>query len=128
MKKKRPELSQNKIQNSRTAFCWAYPSDLEQFYAFYCARYENISYDKFLNLGLSEAMMKLNSLPESEPLYKTIKSRTINLYKIKNKEERIYWREQNKINKIPSIYLSSKELDNIFKEEIENGKKGFSRI
>lgn len=73
-------------------------------------------------------MMKLNSLPESEPLYKTIKSRTINLYKIKNKEERSYWREQNKINKIPSIYLSSKELDSVFKEEIENGKKGFSRI
>lgn len=72
--------------------------------------------------------MKLNSIPESEPLYKIIKSRTISLVKIKDKSERKYWAELKKINKIPAIYLSLKELDSIFKEEVNNGRKGFSKI
>lgn len=126
--RKHPEQSLERKQNSnRTAFCWAYPSDLEQFYAFYCARYENISYNDFLHLGLTEALMKLNSIPESEPLYKVIKSRTISLAKIKDKSERKYWAELKKINKIPAIYLSIKELDNIFKEEV-NGRKKLNKI
>lgn len=127
--RKHPEQLQGKKQSSnRTTFCWAYPSDLEQFYAFYCARYENISYNDFLHLGLTEALMKLNSIPESEPLYKIIKSRTISLAKIKDKTERKYWAELKKINKIPAIYLSVKELDSVFKEEVTNGRKGFSKI
>lgn len=126
--RKHPEQLQEKKQSSnRTSFCWAYPSDLEQFYAFYCARYENISYNDFLHLGLTEALMKLNSIPESEPLYKIIKSRTISLAKIKDKSERKYWAELKKINKIPAIYLSVKELDNIFKEEV-NGRKKLNKI
>lgn len=126
--RKHPEQLQGKKQSSnRTTFCWAYPSDLEQFYAFYCARYENISYNDFLYLGLTEALMKLNSIPESEPLYKIIKSRTISLAKIKDKSERKYWAELKKINKIPAIYLSVKELDNIFKEEV-NGRKKLNKI
>ena len=126
--RKHPEELQGKKQSSnRTTFCWAYPSDLEQFYAFYCARYENISYNDFLHLGLTEALMKLNSIPESEPLYKIIKSRTISLAKIKDKSERKYWAELKKINKIPAIYLSVKELDNIFKEEV-NGRKKLNKI
>lgn len=126
--RKHPEQSLERKQNSnRTAFCWAYPSDLEQFYAFYCARYENISYNDFLHLGLTEALMKLNSIPESEPLYKIIKSRTISLVKIKDKSERKYWAELKKINKIPAIYLSIKELDDIFKEEV-NGRKKLNKI
>lgn len=126
--RKHPEQLQGKKQSSnRTTFCWAYPSDLEQFYAFYCARYENISYNDFLHLGLTEALMKLNSIPESEPLYKIIKSRTISLAKIKDKSERKYWAELKKINKIPAIYLSVKELDNIFKEEV-NGRKKLNKI
>ena len=126
--RKHPEQLQGKKQSSnRTAFCWAYPSDLEQFYAFYCARYENISYNDFLHLGLTEALMKLNSIPESEPLYKVIKSRTISLAKIKDKSERKYWAELKKINKIPAIYLSIKELDDIFKEEV-NGRKKLNKI
>ena len=48
--------------------------------------------------------MKFNSIPESEPLYKIIQSRTIDLSKIKDKEERKYWREQKRINKIPEIF------------------------
>lgn len=126
--RKHPEQLQGKKQSSnRTTFCWANPSDLEQFYAFYCARYENISYNDFLHLGLTEALMKLNSIPDSEPLYKVIKSRTISLAKIKDKSERKYWAELKKINKIPAIYLSVKELDNIFKEEV-NGRKKLNKI
>lgn len=128
MTKRHPELlAERKQKSNRTAFCWAYPSDLEQFYAFYCARYENISYNNFLHLGLTEALMKLNSIPDSEPLYKVIKSRTISLAKIKDKSERKYWAELKKINKIPAIYLSIKELDDIFKEEV-NGRKKLNKI
>lgn len=72
--------------------------------------------------------MKLNSIPDSEPLYKVIKSRTISLVKIKDKSERKYWAELKKINKIPDIYLSVKELDSVFKEEFTNGRKGFNKI
>lgn len=104
--------------------CFAYPEDLEQMYAFYCARYENISYEEFLKLGYEEFSMKLNSIPESEPLYKIIKSRTININKIKDKEERKYWRELKKINKIPDIYKSNEELDNEMKSALKNNKMG----
>ena len=120
-------MQEKKQSSNRTTFCWAYPNDLEQFYAFYCARYENISYNDFLHLGLNEALMKLNSIPDSEPLYKVIKSRTISLAKIKDKSERKYWAELKKINKIPAIYLSIKELDDIFKEEV-NGRKKLNKI
>lgn len=61
-------------------------------------------------------MMKLDSLPESEPLYNIIKSRVINVGSIKDKEERKYWRKQKQINKIPDIYLSNEELDFNLKE------------
>ena len=44
--------------------------------------------------------MKLNSIPENEPLYKIIQSRTIDTKKIKDKEERRYWQEQKRINKM----------------------------
>jgi len=61
-------------------------------------------------------MMKLNSIPESEPIFNIIKSRVINVSTIKDKEERKYWRKQKKINKIPDIYLSNDELDMNMKE------------
>ena len=61
-------------------------------------------------------MMKLNSIPESEPIFNIIKSRVIKLSTIKDKEERKYWRKQKQINKIPDIYLSSDELDMNMKE------------
>ena len=54
--------------------------------------------------------MKLNSIPESEPLYTIIKSRTINLFEIKDKDEKKYWSKLKRINAIPSEYLSSKEI------------------
>lgn len=100
--------------------CYGYPSDLEQMYAFYCARYTNISYKEFLHLGIEEFSMKLNSIPRNEPLFEIIKSRTINVAKIKDKEERKYWRELKKINKIPDIYKSNEEIEKEIKKEIGN--------
>jgi hypothetical protein len=54
--------------------------------------------------------MKLNSIPKSEPLFDIIKSRTIRLSDIKDKEERKYWSKQRKLNAIPSEYLSTQEI------------------
>lgn len=89
-------------------------------YAFYCARYENIKYDDFMKLGFEEFSMKLSSIPESEPLYKIIKSRTIDIGKIKDKDERKYWRELKKINTIPDIYKSNEEIEEELKGMIRN--------
>ena len=64
--------------------------------------------------------MKLNSIPENEPLYKIIQSRTIDIAKIKDKEEKKYWREQKRINKIPEKYLSNREIEEDLKESMKN--------
>lgn len=104
--------------------CYAYPEDLEQMYAFYCARYENISFEEFMSLGFEEFSMKLNSLPKDEPFYEIIKSRVINLSKIKDKDERRYWRELKQINAIPSIYKSNEELNIEVKKALKNNKFG----
>lgn len=55
-------------------------------------------------------MKKFQSIPESEPLYNILKSRTMDIDKIKDKEERKYWRNLKKVNAIPSEYISSKEI------------------
>ena len=89
-------------------------------YAFYCARYENIPFDDFMKLGYEEFSKKLKSIPESEPLYKIIKSRTIELTKIKDKEERKYWRELKRVNAIPDIYKSNEEIDRELKKTVKN--------
>ena len=74
--------------------------------------------------------MKINSIPENEPLHKIIRSRTIELGKIKDKEERKYWREMKRINAIPDIYLSNEEIMQELKEEIGGNKNGngFNKI
>lgn len=79
-----------------------------------------------MNLPLSEFNMKFNSIPETEPLYKIIQSRTIDIAKIKDKEEKKYWREQKRINKIPDIYLSMRELDQDLKESMINNIGGLN--
>lgn len=114
--------NQRKTSN-KTIFCFAYQEDLDQAYAFYCARYENINYKEFLNLGLFEFKKKLGSIPKSEPLYDIIKSRTINLGQIKNKDERKYWRELKKINAIPQIYLSDSEIYSELKGRLKETKQ-----
>lgn len=64
-----------------------------------------------MQLGFFEVKKKMASIPESEPLYKIIKSRTIDTSKIKDKEERKYWKELKRINEIPQIYLPLNEID-----------------
>lgn len=65
--------------------------------------------------------MKLQSIPENEPIHQIIKSRVINIGKIKDKEERKYWRELKRVNAIPDIYKSNKELDDELKSGFKNG-------
>ena len=63
----------SKKTSNKTIFCFAYQEDLNQAYAFYCSRYENISYKEFMQLGLFEFKKKLGSVPKTEPLYDIIK-------------------------------------------------------
>ena len=107
---------------SKKIFCFAYPEDLDQAYAFYCARYENIKWEDFKQLGLFEFKKKLSSIPKNEPLYDIIKSRTINLAQIKDKEERKYWRELKRINQIPQIFISTDEIYRELKTKAKESK------
>lgn len=109
--------------SNKTIFCFAYQEDLDQGYAFYCSRYKDISYKNFMNLGLFEFKKKLGSIPKSEPLYDIIKSRTINIGKIKDKEERKYWRELKKINQIPQIFISTDEVFRELKSRMKETKQ-----
>lgn len=69
-----------------------------------------MTYDEFLHLGLTDFLKKLASIPENEPLYTIIKSRTISLGEIKDKDEKKYWSKLKKINAIPSEYISTREI------------------
>lgn len=102
-------MSKSKKSN-KTYFCFAYPSDLNNAYAFYCARYKDMPFEEFLKLGITDFMRKFQSIPESEPLYTILKSRTIDTNKIKDKEERRYWNRLKRLNAIPSEYISTKEI------------------
>ena len=120
------QFPQNSIieekKSNKTIISFAYEEDLDNIYDFYCARYSNISFEEFMDLGITDVRRKLKSIPENEPLYIIIKSRTIDTGKIKDKEERKYWENLKRINKIPDIYISNEELD---KEIIERvGKYG----
>lgn len=99
-----------KKKSYKTYFCFAYPEDLDQAYSFYCARYENITFEEFLKLGISDFTRKFKSIPEEEPLFTILKSRTINTSQIKDKEERKYWNKLKRINQIPSEYISTREI------------------
>ena len=113
-------------RHKETLICFAYDKDLIQIYDFYCARYENIKFKEFMDLGINEVMMKIESIPETEPLFNILKSRVINVAKIKDKEERKHWRKLKEINKIPDIYLREDELDIRLNQKlggINNGKR-----
>lgn len=105
--------------SNQTIICLPY--DIGNIYAFYCSRYENISFKEFMKIGYDEFNMKINSIPENEPLHLIFKSRAIKLSNIKDKEERKYWRELKRANKIPDIYLTPQELNERLKENIKNG-------
>lgn len=82
-----------------------------------------------MNLGINEVRRKMASIPESEPLFNIIKSRTINTAKIKDKNERKYWEELKRINRIPDIYISNQEIEIDLKKKLgeQNGNK-FTKI
>lgn len=71
-----------------------------------------MSMKEFRELPLSDFIRKFKSIPENEPLFTIIKARTINTSKIKDKQEKKYWNELKRINKIPSEYLSVDEILN----------------
>lgn len=121
-----PENStiEDKNKNSNTILCYAYDHDLIQVYDFYCARYENITYEEFLNKGISEVQRKLASIPENEPLFNILKSRVINPKTIKNKDEQNYWIKLKKDNKIPDIYLPNQEIEAELKSKVGGIKDG----
>lgn len=96
---------------------------MDNIYAFFCARYKDVPFKDFLDMSLTEFNRKLNSIPKDEPLFEIIQSRVINPAKIKNKEERKRWKELKRLNKIPQLYLSTKEIDEILKEGMSNGFK-----
>jgi len=77
-----------------------------------------------MNMGYEEFSKKLKSIPESEPLFTIIKSRSINISKIKDKEERKYWRELKRINAIPDIYISNEELDQRLRDNLRSNVGG----
>ena len=112
----------NNVRTRNKIFCFAYQDDLDQAYAFYCSRYQNITWEEFLNLGFFEFKKKLSSIPKSEPLYDIIKSRIIDLSKIKNKEERKYWKELKRINQIPQIFISTDEIYRELKTKAKESK------
>ena len=72
--------------------------------------------------------MKVGSIPESEPLYKIIQSRVINISSIKDKEERKYWRNLKRINKIPNEYLSIDEINDNLKEALKENSNDRNKI
>ena len=84
--------------------------DFDNLYAFWCGRYRDLSIEEFEAIGLTEFNIKISSIPENEPLYTIIKARTINTESIKDKDERRYWRNLKRINKIPDEYLSIEEI------------------
>ena len=109
----RHEVEKEQSRTRGIQFCFAYWKDLDEAYAFYCARYENISFKEFMELPLSEFNRKIASIPENEPLYTIMKSRAINLNKIKDKEQRKYWAELKRQNKIPYVYYNDDTIQSI---------------
>lgn len=65
--------------------------------------------------------MKISSIPETEPLYATMKSRTINIASIKDKGEREYWSKLKSENRIPDIYLPREYINQRVMSEIKQG-------
>lgn len=94
------------------------PYDNDSIYPFFCSRYGNITYNEYLQIGYEEFNLKLGSIPEGEPLFNIIKSRTVDLAKIKNKEERRYWRDLKRVNKIPDEYLPIEEIERDLKKQV----------
>lgn len=107
-------------KTKQTILCLPY--DMKDIYPFICRNYGNLKYEELMNMGYEEFTMKLNSIPENEPLHTIFKSRSINLGKIKDKEEKKYWRELKRINAIPDIYKTNEEIEFNLKNSIGDMK------
>lgn len=81
-----------------------------------------MTYQELLDMGYEQFGMKMSSIPESEPIFTTIKARVINTGKIKDKNERKYWEQQKRLHKIPDEYLPNKELNKEIKNKIKLGE------
>jgi hypothetical protein len=68
------------------------PYDIDDIYAFWCSNYRDMTFNEFLHIRLSEFNRKMKRIPESEPLYKIIQSRVINIGKIKDKEQKKHYK------------------------------------
>lgn len=79
-----------------------------------------------MKLGYEEFLMKLGSIPESEPLFTIVKSRVVNIDQIKDKEERKYWRNLKRINRIPDIYLPNEVVIEELRKTIESEGRGLN--
>lgn len=66
-----------------------------------------------MKLPLSDFNRKIASIPETEPLYTIMKSRAINLNKIKDKQEKKYWSTLKRENKIPYAYYNNNKIQSI---------------
>ena len=75
-----------------------------------------------MDLGFCDFKRKLGSIPESEPLYKLLKSRSIDLSKIKDKDERKYWQELKRLNEIPPIFISDEEQNRNLESIVKNNR------
>ena len=75
-----------------------------------------------MDLGFCDFKRKLGSIPESEPLYKILKSRSIDLSKIKDKDERKYWQELKRLNEIPPIFISDEEQNRNLECIVKNNR------
>lgn len=82
-----------------------------------------MTYQELLDMGYEEFSAKLNSIPKDEPLFEIIKSRVIKLESIKDKEERKYWRDLKRANRIPDIYKSNDMVYGELKNKLI-GKRG----
>lgn len=69
-------------------------------------------------MGWEEFSFKLNSIPKDEPLYEIIKSRVIEISKIKDKDEKKYWQELKRANRIPDIYKSDNMIYSDLKRKV----------
>lgn len=102
-------IRQKKTTNNTMIICLPY--DIKDIYPFICRNYGDRPYNEFLKMGYDEFRMKLNSIPETEPLYTIFKSRSINVGKIKDKEQRKYWNELKRENAIPDIYKTNEQIN-----------------
>ena len=64
-----------------------------------------MSFNEFLNIGITEFNRKLSSIPKSEPLFEIIQSRVINTSKIKDKDTTDIEKDVTKAGKLVAVLV-----------------------